>query len=91
MSLEKIDEVLGTEVCNTRIQPLQHMQHPDLLLQHLRKTLAKHTSETSKTLETYGCNMRFSAHCHLAAWTNGRLSLRSSTPARRLVAAHRAR
>jgi hypothetical protein len=32
MSLEKVDEILGTEDCNTHIQPLQHMQHPDLLL-----------------------------------------------------------
>jgi hypothetical protein len=26
--------------CNIRIQPLQHMQHPDLHLQHPRETLA---------------------------------------------------
>jgi hypothetical protein len=33
-TLTKTDETLGTDVCNTRVQPLQHMQHPDLLLQH---------------------------------------------------------
>ena len=31
------------------------------------------------------------AQCHLAAWTNERLSLRSSMPARRSAAAHGAR
>jgi hypothetical protein len=27
----------------------------------------QYTSETSKTLETYACNMCFSAQCHLVA------------------------
>jgi len=30
----KIAETLGTKACNIRAQPLQYMQHPDLLLQH---------------------------------------------------------
>jgi hypothetical protein len=34
------------------------MQHPDLFLQHPSEDL-QHISETSKTLETYACNMRF--------------------------------
>ena len=37
----------------------------------------QHTSEISKTLKTYGCNMRFSTQCHLASWTNGGSSLRN--------------
>ena len=36
---EKTDEALGTDVCNIRVQPLQHMQHPDLLLQHPHETI----------------------------------------------------
>jgi hypothetical protein len=37
--LEKIDEISRIEACNIRVQPLQHIQHPDPLLQHLYKTL----------------------------------------------------
>jgi hypothetical protein len=48
----------------------------------------QHTSKTSETLETYACNMCFPAKYHLAAWTNGGSSLRSSTPVRRSVATH---
>jgi hypothetical protein len=50
--VEKIDETLRIGACNIHVQPLQHVQHPDLLLQH--------TSETSETLETDACNMYFS-------------------------------
>jgi hypothetical protein len=42
-----------TNACNIYLKHLQHMQlvqHPDLLV---------HTAETSETLETYACNMRF--------------------------------
>jgi hypothetical protein len=37
---ENTDETLGTDACNICVQPLQHMQHPDLLLQYPSKTLA---------------------------------------------------
>ena len=37
---EKTDETLGTDVYNIRIQPLQHMQHPYLLLRHQYEILA---------------------------------------------------
>jgi hypothetical protein len=36
--LKKIDETLGTDTCNIRVQSLKHMQHPDLPLQHLHET-----------------------------------------------------
>jgi hypothetical protein len=39
-------------------KPLEHMQYPDLLVQHSYETLATYY-ETSETLETYACNMRF--------------------------------
>jgi hypothetical protein len=35
----KTDEILRTDVCNICVQPLQHMQHSDLLLQHPYETL----------------------------------------------------
>ena len=35
------------------------MQHSDLLLQNIYIQQLQHTSETSETLETYYCNMRF--------------------------------
>jgi hypothetical protein len=38
--LKKIDETLKTEAYNIRVQPLQHMQYPDLLLQHPYETIA---------------------------------------------------
>ena len=38
---EKTDETLGIDTCNIHVQPLQHMQHPDLFLQHPSETLAK--------------------------------------------------
>jgi hypothetical protein len=56
---ENNDKTLGTNICNIRVQPLQHMKHPDLLLQHPSKYL-QHTFETSETLGTYACNIRFS-------------------------------
>jgi hypothetical protein len=62
--LDKTDELLEKEACNIRVQPLQHMQHPGLNLQHGRKHL-QHTSETSETLETYVCNMRFQRNISL--------------------------
>ena len=51
----------------------------------------QHTLETSETLKTYVCNMRFPAQYHLAAWTNGGSSLRSSTSVWRSAAAPGAR
>jgi hypothetical protein len=45
----KTDETLRTVACNIRVQPLQHMQHPDLLLQHPYERLATYL-RTSKTL-----------------------------------------
>jgi hypothetical protein len=47
----KHSETLGTKVGSISVQPLQHMQYLDLLLQH--------TYETSETLETNACNMYF--------------------------------
>jgi hypothetical protein len=47
---EKIDETLGTSACNIRVQSLQHMQHPDLFLQHPYETLQQ-TYEISETPE----------------------------------------
>jgi hypothetical protein len=38
--LKKTDKTLATEVCNISVQPLQYMQHPDLLLQDPLETLA---------------------------------------------------
>jgi hypothetical protein len=37
---EKTDETLGTNIYNISVQPLQHMQHPDIFLQYPYKTLA---------------------------------------------------
>jgi hypothetical protein len=37
---KETNETLGTEACNIRVQPLQHMQHPDLYFQHQYETLA---------------------------------------------------
>jgi hypothetical protein len=37
---KKTNETLGIDACNVRVQPLQHMQHPDLFLQHPYETLA---------------------------------------------------
>jgi hypothetical protein len=31
MRPENTDKTLVTDLCNVRVQPLQHMQHPDLL------------------------------------------------------------
>jgi hypothetical protein len=56
--LKKIDETLGTNVCNINVQPLQHMQHPDLFLQNPYETLTTYLKKT-KTLETYACNTCF--------------------------------
>jgi hypothetical protein len=36
----KTDETFGTYICNKRVYPLHHAQHPDLLLQQLYETLA---------------------------------------------------
>ena len=43
------DETLVTDLCNICIQPLQHMQHPDLFLHICMKHL-QHTCEISETL-----------------------------------------
>jgi hypothetical protein len=37
--LKNRDETLGPDACNIRVQSLQHMQYPDVLLQHLYETL----------------------------------------------------
>jgi hypothetical protein len=37
---KKTDETLRTGAYNIRVQPLQHMQYPDLLLQRPYETLA---------------------------------------------------
>jgi hypothetical protein len=34
------DETLETDLCNMHIQPLQHVQHSDILLQHSFETIA---------------------------------------------------
>jgi hypothetical protein len=31
---EKADKTFGTDTYNIGVQPLQHLQHPDLFLQH---------------------------------------------------------
>jgi hypothetical protein len=36
----KTDETLRKKACNILVQLLQHMQYPDLLLQHPYETLA---------------------------------------------------
>ena len=36
---ENTDEILGIDLYNICVQPLQQMQHPDLLLQHLYETI----------------------------------------------------
>jgi hypothetical protein len=56
---KKTDETLRTGAYNIRVQPLLHMQHPDLLSQHPYETLAIYL-KIFETLETYACNMRFS-------------------------------
>jgi hypothetical protein len=42
MRPKNTDETLVTDLCDIRVQPLQHMQHPDLLcnihLKHLQHT-----------------------------------------------------
>jgi hypothetical protein len=35
---KKTDETLGIDACNISVQPLQYMQHPNLLLQHPHET-----------------------------------------------------
>ena len=40
MHLKNTDETLVIDLYNIRVQPLQHMQHPDILLQHPSKTFA---------------------------------------------------
>jgi hypothetical protein len=61
---ENTDKTLETNICNIRVQPLQRMQHPNLLcnihLKHLQ-----HTSKTSETFETYACNMHFQCNITL--------------------------
>jgi hypothetical protein len=49
MRPKNIDETLVTDLCNISIQPLQHMQYPDLLC----NIYLRHLQHTSKTLETY--------------------------------------
>jgi hypothetical protein len=45
---EITDETLGIEACNISVQPLQHMEHHHLLLQHPYEL-----QHTSRTFETY--------------------------------------
>jgi hypothetical protein len=53
---EKTDETLRTGACNTRVQPLQHVQHPNILLQHPYETNCniplKHLKHLKQTLTT---------------------------------------
>jgi hypothetical protein len=62
----KTNETLRTDVWNISVQPLQHMQHSDLLLQHPYETLATYPWNNWKTW-----NIRLqhalSAQCHLVA------------------------
>jgi hypothetical protein len=51
--MKHCEQMLATYV----YKPLQHMQHPGILLQHPYATLATYTSETSGT---YVWNTRFS-------------------------------
>jgi hypothetical protein len=61
--LEKTDETFGTDACNIRVEPLQHMQHPDLLLQHTYENTCniplKHLKHLKCTLATcvFKCNI----------------------------------
>jgi hypothetical protein len=48
----KTNKALRTEGCNIRVQPLQHMQHPNLLC-NIRTKHLQHTSEISKTLNIH--------------------------------------
>jgi hypothetical protein len=36
----KTNETFGTDACNIHVQPLQYVQHSNLLLQHPYETLA---------------------------------------------------
>jgi hypothetical protein len=65
MRPENIDETLVTNLCNIRVQPLQHMQHPDLLLQHPSENTcnipfkhSKHTLVTCAFNKTWQPNGR---------------------------------
>jgi hypothetical protein len=46
----KTDEILRIVACNIRVQPLQHMQHPDFFCNIRMKDL-QHTSEHLKHLK----------------------------------------
>jgi hypothetical protein len=65
----KKDETFGTDAYNIRVQPLQHVQHPDLFLKHSYETLA-HISETLKHLKNTPTTRAFSATfpCCLGEW-----------------------
>ena len=45
-----MDETLEREAYNIRVQPLQHMQHPDLHLKHPDTTLATYKRKQMKHL-----------------------------------------
>ena len=61
---KKTNETLRTGACNIRVQPLQHVQHPD----YFCNIRMKHLQHTSKTFETSACNMQFQRKHLLAAW-----------------------
>jgi len=58
--LKNTDETLGTDTCNIRVQPLQHMQHPPIYLCNIH---IKHLQHTSETLAT--CAFSVTSRCCL--------------------------
>ena len=55
---EQTNETLGTDACNIRVQPLQYMQHLDLLLQypcvkHISKIFQIYTLKYLKHLKHF--------------------------------------
>jgi hypothetical protein len=49
--LKKTDETLATDICNIRVPSLQHIQHPDPLLQHPYETLETYPTKYLKHLK----------------------------------------
>jgi hypothetical protein len=68
------NETLGSDLCNIHIQPLQHMQHSDILLQHSLETIAtyaplKHPKHLKGTLATcvFSTSQHLLAACEMEA------------------------
>jgi hypothetical protein len=55
---EKIDKTLGTNNCNISYNHCNICDIP-IYFYNIHIKLIQHTSETTETLETYVCNMRF--------------------------------